>query len=132
LFNRVMTAVARGDSTEAQAFLPMAVQAYEGARPLDLDGLYHLSILQRAAFLLEEALASAEEILAVEPNHILGLGAAAEANIEMNRPDAAAARYRQLLEYWDVESERTLPEYDGHRSLVASMKTDAEAFLAGR
>ena len=72
LFNRVMTAVAAGDSTEAQQFMPMAIGAYERARPLDHDGLFHLSMLQRTAMQLEAALGTAEEILEDNPNHLLG------------------------------------------------------------
>jgi TPR repeat protein len=47
LFDRVMRAVAVGDSAQAGALLPMAIAAYQRARPLDHDALYHLSVLQR-------------------------------------------------------------------------------------
>ncbi|MCP5115901.1 MAG: hypothetical protein GY953_34165, partial [bacterium] len=44
LYNRVMQSVSEGDSVQAQSFLPMAIAAYERARPLSMDGLYHLSM----------------------------------------------------------------------------------------
>ncbi|MGD8281526.1 MAG: zinc ribbon domain-containing protein, partial [Gemmatimonadota bacterium] len=57
LFDRVMTYVAQNDSAQAQAFMPMALGAYERAQPLDHDGLFHMSLLNRVAGNLDEALA---------------------------------------------------------------------------
>ena len=93
LFNRVMAAVTAGDSTEAQQFMPMAIGAYERARPLDNDGLFHRSMLQRTAMQLEAALETAEEILEDNSDLLLGLSAAAKAAAELGRGDIAAAYY---------------------------------------
>jgi len=132
LFNRVMTAISVGDSAEAQAFVPMAIAAYELARPLDHDGLFHLSMLNRTAMNLEAALDNALEVLEEDPNHLLALAGAAEAAIELGLPDKAEEHYRRIVEIYDAERTRPLEEYDMHSRIVVVLKDDAERYLAGR
>ena len=132
LFNRVMTYVSQGDSASAQAFLPMAIAAYDQARPLDHDGLFHLSLLNRTAMNLEDALANAQEVLEEDPSHLLALTAAAEAAAELGRSDEAAGFYRRVLEAYDAQMARGLPEYADHSVFLQSVRGEAEAFLAGR
>jgi tetratricopeptide (TPR) repeat protein len=132
LFDRVMRSVSAGDSASAQAFLPMAIAAYDRAQPLDHDGLFHLSMLNRAAGNLDAALASAEQVLAAEPNHVLALSEAAEATIELGRLDDAVGYYRRLVQAYAQESTRLLPEYQGHSGMLESARSAAEAFLAAR
>lgn len=131
LFNRVMSAAARGDDTEASSFLPMAMDAYGLARPLDDDGLFHLSLLQRAANAYEDALASAAEGLEGNPDHILNLSSAAEASIQLGRVAEGRAHYEHLLEVWDQEIAAARQEYEEHAPLLPLIREDAEAFLSG-
>lgn len=132
LFHRVMQAAASGDSVEAQGFMPMALQAYQMAQPLDMDGLFHLSLLQQTAFQPESALVTALQMLEGEPNHILGLGAAAAAAAELGMDADAAAYYQQILDNYDTEVARPLIEYQGHANYLESAKDEALAYLAGR
>ena len=132
LFNRVMQATTSGDSAQAQAFLPMAIAAYQRARPLTLDGIFHLSMLNRTAMNLEAALDNALEILERDPDHLLGLAAAAEAAIELGEYDEAELHYRHLAAVYDGEMQRQLPEYDQHSLIVEVLRQDAERFLAER
>ncbi|MEX2465810.1 MAG: zinc ribbon domain-containing protein [Gemmatimonadota bacterium] len=132
LFTRVMTSVSQGDSAGAQAFVPMAVGAYERARPLDHDGFFHLSLLQRTAMDLEGALASALAILEEDPNHILGLSAAADAAREMGRDEEAAGYFERILAEYDAQVARGLPEYLDHAPIMNSVRDTAEAFLRAR
>jgi tetratricopeptide (TPR) repeat protein len=132
LFDRVMRSASAGDSTSARAFLPMAIAAYDRAQPLDHDGLFHLAMLNRVANNLEAALATAEQILAAEPNHVLALSEAAEATIELGRLDDAETYYRRLVASYAQEASRPLPEYQGHANLMESARGAAEAFLAAR
>ena len=132
LFNRVMGAISVGDSTDAQAFVPMAIAAYERARPLDHDALFHLSMLNRTAMNLEAALDNAREVLEEDPNHLLALAAAAEVAIELGLPDEAEEHYRRIVDIYDTESARPLEEYDMHAQIVVVLKDDAERYLAGR
>lgn len=132
LFNRVMTSVSQGDSAGAQAFLPMAIGAYDRARPLDHDGLFHLSLLNRTAMNLEAALANAQEVLEQDESHLLALTAAAEAAAELGQTDVATGYYRRVLEVYDGEMARGLSEYLDHAAFLQSVRGEAEAFLAGR
>lgn len=132
LFNRVMQAVSDGDSAQAQAFVPMAIGAYDLARPLNHDGLFHLSMLNRTAMNLEAALDNALEILEQDPDHLLALAAAAEAAIELGLGDEAEVHYQHIFEIYDTERTRALTEYDMHSAIVTVLKQDAERYLAGR
>lgn len=132
LYNRVMTAVSSGDSLEAQQFMPMAIAAYQRARPLDHDGLFHLSLLNRTAGNFEAALAQAHEILEEDPNHLLGRVAAAEAAVELGELEEAETHYRTILEVYDDEVARELPEYQDHTQIVDLLPDEAARFLEGR
>jgi len=131
LYNRVMSSVAEGDSAGAQAFVPMAVAAYERAMPLDHDGLFHLSLLRRTAMDLEGALSSARAILDQNPDHVLGLTAAAAAARELGRDEEAAGYYRHLLDVYDAQAARALPEYLDHAQIMSTVRDTAEVFLRG-
>jgi tetratricopeptide (TPR) repeat protein len=130
LFDRVMRATERGDSAEAQQFMPMAVGAYERARPLDDDGLFHLSMLQRTAGLLEDALATAQVILERDPDHLLGLHAAAEAAVELGRDTDARAHFRHIVDVYAPQMARQLLEYLDHAGITDDLLNTAETFLA--
>jgi hypothetical protein len=126
LFDRVMRTVAAGDTAGALGYQPMAVQAFEIAEPLDLDGMFHLALLQQlndpAA-----ALATAKRMLESEPDHILGLGMAGEVSAAMGDQVAAREYFQHLLRVYDVQFARNLVEYDGHRNLMTQLKATAEA-----
>jgi len=131
LFNRVMSAAAQEDNTEANSFLPMAMDAYELARPLDDDGLFHLSLLQRSANEYEYALATAVEGLEGNPDHLLNLSSAAEASLQLGQVVEGRAHYEHLLEIWDEEIAAGRQEYEEHAPLLPLIREDAEAFLSG-
>lgn len=132
LFNRVMTSLSQGDTAGAQAFMPMALGAYERAQPLDHDGLFHLSLLNHAAGNLSEALDNAKAILADDPDHVLALAAAAEAELALGDTAAATEHYQHLLDVYDTQEGRDLPEYADHQQTMTAVKSEAESFLAGR
>jgi tetratricopeptide (TPR) repeat protein len=125
LFDRVMRSAASGDSAQAQQFLPMAIQAYERVRPLDADGAFHLSLLQRTAGDLEGARATAREALESYPDHLLVRGAAGAAALEAGDRTAAEEHYAHLLEVWDAQMDLGLPEYEAHASLLPELRADA-------
>jgi len=132
LFNRVMTFLSQADTTCASMFMPMALGAYEQAQPLDHDGLFHLSLLNHAAGNVEDALANAQQILDDDPDHVLALAAAAEAERAMGDTTAATEHYQHLLDVFDAQQGRALPEYEDHQQTMTAVKSEAEAFLAGR
>jgi tetratricopeptide (TPR) repeat protein len=129
LFNHVMTASDQGQEQITAQFLPMALEAYESAAPLDLDGLFHLTLLQRTGGLFEESLATALDVLAAEPRHILGLDAAARAMAALGRTDEAVGYYESLVQNYDAELQRALPEYAGHGRYLAVANQEARDYL---
>jgi tetratricopeptide (TPR) repeat protein len=131
LFNRVMESASAGDSVSAQGFMPMALQAYQMAQPLDMDGLFHVALLQITAGQLDAALSTALQMLETETNHILALGAAAAAAAELGDAAQARAYHQQVLDSYDSEAGRSLPEYEGHTNYLESARSDSQAFLAG-
>ena len=126
LFNRIMAEREGGDTAQAKFFLPMALQAYENAGPLDEDGYYHLSLLQNFGGDFKTAQATAEKILATSPNHLLGLSAAA--NAARAAGDIAAARkfYQRFLSAYDSESKLQKQEYIDHANMLPQLKAEAE------
>ena len=129
LFDRVMRTLSAGDTAGAMAFQPMGVQAYQRAEPLDLDGVFHLSMLQMLTD-PTAALASAERILEVEPNHIFALGIKAQASDNLGDEAAARGAYQQLVDAYPAE-ESNVVLYDGHLDLLPRFRADAEGYLAG-
>jgi hypothetical protein len=118
LFNRIMTAHDQGDTTTAKFFAPMGVQAYQMAEPLDADGLYHVAMIHNVAGDYAAGRAAAERILATNPNHLLGLAAAAE-SAERAGDQAAARTYQQrFIAAYDAEVARQLPEYQDHAPIL--------------
>lgn len=132
LYSRIAVALSTQDSTEVLNFLPMALDAYEIARPLDTDGLFHLALLQRVDLDFEASLATAREGLEMDPDHLLHLSAAAEASRELGRLDEARGYYVRLLEVWEVESVRDLEDYEEHAPLLPVIRQDALDFLEER
>jgi hypothetical protein len=129
LFNRIMEARAQGDTEQAAFFMPMALTAYRESDDLDDDGLYHLAVLEDAAGEHAAARATAERILARAPAHILALGIAGASAEALGDRDAAGAYYRRLLDGYDTESQRPLPEYRDHARVLPTYRDAAERFL---
>lgn len=129
LFDRVMRSAEQGDSAQALRFLPMAIGAYERARPLDADGLFHLSALLRTGDRAQEALETARRGLEDSPDHLLLLAAAAEAARQAGDLETAERHYRHLLEVWDEESARDLEDYRVHSALLPTLREEARTFL---
>lgn len=131
LFNRIMEARETGDPADAARFYPMAIQAYQAAEPLDADGLYHLSLIQEAAGDLAAGRATAERILDMAPNHLLALGAAGEASMELGDTAAARGFYTRFLENYEAERANQYPEYIDHARILPAYEQQARA-VTGR
>lgn len=128
LFDRVMRSLAAGDTAGALAFQPMGVQAYARAEPLNLDGVFHMAMLEMLTT-PADALASANRILEAEPDHIFGLGLAAQAHLALGDTAAARTAYQQILDVYNTEAGRPLEEYQAHSQILNAYRADAEAFL---
>ncbi|HEX6939258.1 MAG TPA: zinc ribbon domain-containing protein [Longimicrobiales bacterium] len=132
LFNRVMQAMAQGDTAQASFFLPMAILAYRQAGELDADGLYHLAVLEAAAGNYRGSLETAERILAEQPDHLLGLGAAARAAVLAGDSAVARRHYERLLRAFDAERAREPKEYRDHARILPEYRDEAAAFTGAR
>ncbi len=134
LFDRVMTALEAGNQAEANQFLPMAIAAYDLIAALSLDDRFHLSLLYAAAGNGDAALLTAEAGLAVRPTHILLLGAAAQAALQIGDAATARAHYQTLVDVYDEEIRADLEEYGtgvgGHANLLPALEAEAAAYLA--
>ena len=130
LFERIMQARARGDSAEAAFFLPMALQAYEGAGELDADGLFHLGLLQLEGARASDASATAARIRALDASHMFGSALAAEAALAAGDQAAARTAYTRFLGDFDSELARELPEYEMHRPALDEYRDQARALTA--
>ena len=131
LYDRIMRAASAGDSAEALAFLPMALDAYDLVVPLDADGHYHVSLLHALGGDYGMAREAADRALADAPNHLLLLGAAARAASELGDDDGANAYFARFLEAWESEQARGLEEYSMHAIPLAEMRQAAETRTGG-
>ncbi|MEJ2679130.1 MAG: hypothetical protein P8174_08660, partial [Gemmatimonadota bacterium] len=104
LFNRIMGTAESGDTAGARFFVPMALEAYQMAAPLDNDGLYHVALIQLVAGQPDSARATAQKILADAPHHLLALAVAAQAEADEGNASAARALYQQFLDAFPAES----------------------------
>jgi tetratricopeptide (TPR) repeat protein len=130
LFNRVMAGLSTGDTDEVESFLPMAIDAYHLVPSLDADGYFHLSLLQQAAGDHQAGLESARTVLTSEPDHLLALYAAGEAARELGEAEQAREYFQRLLDAFDQESARALPEYQEHAGFLPSIRETAREFVA--
>lgn len=131
LFNRVMGAVEAGDTGQVRFFLPMAIQAYQQVEPLDADGYYHLSLLQRTGGQGDSALATARRALEAAPDHLLLLSAAAAAARALGQESVAREYYARLVAVYEVERAKSLPEYEAHSRQLPNLLEEARAFMRG-
>lgn len=129
LFNRVMEERANDNTEQAEFFLPMAIAAHRQAAPLDADRLYHLSLLEASAGDFAASRTSADQILATEPNHLLALGAAAEAAAAAGDSPAAREYYQRFLDAFETESQQDRPEYADHARILPEYRRAAEQAL---
>src|SRR6266576_4235250 len=90
LYNRVMTLHSQGKADSAAFFLPMALQAYAMLPALDVDGRYHIGVLDLTGGDETGALAQADSINHAVPNHLFASMLRARA-LELRR-DAPGAR----------------------------------------
>jgi len=127
LFNRVMTAVANGDTAQATRFVPMAIMAYGRVENLDADGRYHLAALHLVNGDAAAARAEADKLLAASPTHLFGLFVAAQAADATGKRDEAKAFFRRFDASYDAEMAKNLPEYGEHAQGLPQMREQARA-----
>lgn len=131
LFERVMGAKDSGNPAEAQRFLPMAIQAHDMARPLNVDQLYHLALLHQAGSDGASALTVAREALAIDANDLLALMAGSESARALGDSAVAREYAARFLEVFDAERAKSLERYTQHAPQLDSFRVTARS-RAGR
>lgn len=126
LFNRVMAAAERGDSTTVLSFMPMALGAYGQLDTVDVDARYHAALLLLQVDSVQAALALADTIETIQPGHLFGYlvrGAAADrAQNDTLRRQA----YRDFLAHYDAEQRANRAEYAEHRAAIDAFRKQAK------
>lgn len=133
LFDRAMSTDEAGDPERAQFFANMAVQAYQGLPPgeLDLDARFHVGLLRLVMKDPSGAEAEAEAILDAQPDHLLGL--VLSARVAQAGGDQARLReaYSRFLEGLPAGLASGQPEYLMHDRMLESEAEQARA-VTGR
>jgi hypothetical protein len=119
--------VAAGKEDSLQFFAQMAIQAYLAIQPRAADVRYDLGRIAQVAGASQIARMQADSILAVEPNHLLGLILAASSARQLGDSSAAAAFERRLLAAAQTEETRARPEYSAYRNVIIAAVEDARA-----
>lgn len=130
LYDRVMTAVSTSDEATVQQFLPMALAAYDMAQPLDADGMYHLSVLQRANSDFKASMATAQEALKTNADHLLLLAAEGEAAEGLGDAAAAKKYWQQFLDVYDKQMSTGVEEYQAHQGVLEASRAHAREVVA--
>ena len=118
LFNRIMTAAEAGNAAEVTTFLPMAKMAYAQLDTVNIDARYHMAMLDVQGGNAEAALAQADSIARLAPEHLfVFLIREAEA---ARRGDSAAVRkaHEAFLAVYDREVALERVEYAEHRNAL--------------
>ncbi|HEY7635166.1 MAG TPA: hypothetical protein VH763_06460 [Gemmatimonadales bacterium] len=127
LFNRIMQAAERGDSTQVVRFTPMALAAYEQLDSVDADARYHAAVLRLQTGDVPGARLLADTILATTPGHLFGYlirGSAAQ----ILKDSAALSRARaDFLAHYDQEMASKRVEYLEHKPAIEEFKTEAQS-----
>lgn len=123
LFNRIMTAAEAGNTSEVTTFLPMATMAYAQLDSVNIDARYHLALLQIEGGNPAAALAQADSIAQIAPQHLFGfLIREAEA---ARRGDSEGVRQARagFLAAYDREIALERVEYTEHRNALERVRS---------
>ncbi|HSG82464.1 MAG TPA: zinc-ribbon domain-containing protein [Gemmatimonadota bacterium] len=132
LFNQAMYAYETGDSATANQFIPMALSAYRNLASLDMDGRYHIALLELAAGRPLLAIAQADTMLAAAPEHLLALTVTGRSYESLGQEERAIEFYQRFLASYtpDVAVSRT--EYMDHAGALPLRRDHAQRYLQER
>lgn len=121
LFERVMREHESENFEQAAFFIDMALQAYDvvPAEDTDADARFHVGLLRLLTGESGLAREKADEILAADPEHLLGLLLAARAaDFEGDAAEAEVFRARIRSTVEEAGGIPDVPEYQAHRTLI--------------
>jgi len=118
LFNRIMTAAEAGNAAEVTTFLPMAKMAYAQLDTVNIDARYHMAMLDVQGGNAEAALAQADTIARLAPEHLF-IFLIREAEGARTGDSAAVRRaHEEFLAAYDREIALERIEYSEHRNAL--------------
>ena len=126
LFNRIMQAAERGDSSEVESFTPMALGAYDQLDQTDIDARYHAAVLRNKAGDFAGARALADTILTESPGHLFGYIIRGESAHSQNDGAALARAQRDFLGHFGAAMRSNRVEYLEHKPALDEFKKEAE------
>jgi hypothetical protein len=127
LFNRIMQAAERRDSTEVRRFTPMALGAYDQLDSRDADARYHAAVLHMQVGGLDAARALADTILIESPRHLFGYVIRGEVAELRGAAQPLQQARRDFLAQYASQIATKRVEYLEHQPVLDEFKTDAEA-----
>ena len=122
LFNRVMAASERGNADEARRFAPMAVQAYKLIENINLDGLFHLGLMNLVIKNNKDVMAFAKRIKDEVPNHLLALFLEYKVAALMQDASQKNKIGRIFLKSYPEEIKIDREEYVAHRISIEDLR----------
>lgn len=126
LYNRIMQAGERGDTTEVERFMPMAMGAYSQLDDVDADARYHAAVLRMQVGDFAGARALADTILTESPGHLFGyVVSGTVAQLQGDRPTLRTAQ-REFLAHYDAAMKANQVEYSEHRPALDEFRQEAE------
>jgi hypothetical protein len=127
LYNRIIQAGDRGDTSEVERFMPMALGAYSQLDEVDVDARYHAAVLRMQAGDFDGARALADTILTESPGHLFGYVVSGTAARLRNDRTALAQAQRDFLAHYDAAMRANRVEYLEHKPVLDEFKKEAEA-----
>lgn len=122
LHDRIMAAGETGDTATVARFTPMALAAYGMLDSVDLDLRFHAGALHIRAGDYPGALALADTIQSLAPEHLLGDMLRLEV-AQARKDSTATARFsRQFLDHYDRQIGSGRPEYAEHRAMLDDLR----------
>ena len=125
LYNRIMQAAERGDTTEVRRFTPMALGAYAQLDTVDVDARYHAAVIHLQTGDIAAAHALADTILEQAPDHLFGYLVRGTAATLSDDPGARTQTEREFLRRYDREMAAGRPEYRDHAPVIEEFRKTA-------
>ncbi|HEY9517374.1 MAG TPA: hypothetical protein VIQ74_17065 [Gemmatimonadaceae bacterium] len=126
LYDRVMRLDEEGKKDSVELFAQMGISAYQMLPEQDLDSRYDMGRIAEVAGALPLARAQADSILAVDPNHLLGLILAISTARAAGDQTSERAFQTKLLAAQASELAKGLPEYQRHQQEIAAAVDEAK------
>ncbi len=120
LYDRVMRLSEEGKQDSVALFAQMGISAYQMLPEQDADSRYDMGRIAEVAGALPLARAQADSILAVDPNHLLGLILAISTARAAGDSAGVHTFEAKLVAAQAAELSRNLPEYQRHEREIAT------------